>query len=52
MLNAKGKYMKVSNTLAGNMTNNFLIREMLLHTKGQYIKESDTIAGNAANNFL
>ena len=44
--------MKESNTLVGNVTKNFLRREMFLHTKGQYMKESDTFAGNATRNLL
>ena len=44
--------MKESNTLVGNVANNFLRRDILLYTKGQYMKESNTLVGNAANNFL
>ena len=52
MLNIKGQFIKESNTLAGNVANNFLKRELLLSTKGQYMKESNTLPGNMVNNSL
>ena len=52
MLNIKGQYMKESNTLVGNVANNFLMRELLLDINRQCMKESNTLAGNVAKNFL
>ena len=50
MQDTKGLYMKESNTLAGNVAYNYLIRLVLLNTKGQYMKESNTLVGNVAKN--
>ena len=44
--------MKESNTLADNVANNFLRKEILLDIKRQYMKESNTLVGNVAKNFL
>ena len=49
LLNTKGKYMKESNTLAGNASIKQLQMDILLKTKGQYLKESNSLAGNATN---
>ena len=40
------KYMKESNTVAGNATIKQLQRDVLLDTKGQYMKKSKSFAVN------
>ena len=52
MLDTKGQYMKESSILAGNATNNILIRNILPNTKRHSIKESNILAGNVSYNFL
>ena len=44
--------MKESDTLASNVTNNYLRGKVWMDIKRQCIKESNTLVGNVANNFL
>ena len=39
LLDTKGQYMKESNTLADNATNNLIGRVVQLNTKGHYIRD-------------
>ena len=43
--------MKESNTLAGYVTRNLQIRDILPNIEGQYMKESNTLADNATRNL-
>ena len=44
--------MKESNSLAGNVANNFLTKDILLNMKGEYMKETNFLAGNVVKYVL
>ena len=46
LFNTKGQYMKESNTIAPNVTNNLFF---LFNTKRQYMKESNTLVDSVGN---
>ena len=43
LLSTKGQYTKESNTLAGNVANNSLKREVLLDTKNHYMRKFNNL---------